>query len=51
MAPVPRRLSSSCGTCVFYEADGPLLDAMDQDVEQVCRIDGEQSYTTLFHNE
>lgn len=51
MAPVPRRLSSSCGTCVFYSADAPLLDAMDRDVEQVCLANGEQDYTVLFRND
>ena len=23
MAPVPRKISSSCGTCVFYQAEDP----------------------------
>lgn len=35
LAPVPRALSSSCGTCVFYEGEAPCLDAMDGDVEGV----------------
>ena len=25
LAPVPRRLSSSCGTCVFYQGEDPRL--------------------------
>ena len=25
MMPVPRKLSASCGTCVDYEASGPML--------------------------
>ena len=25
MMPVPRKLSASCGTCVSYQADSPLL--------------------------
>ena len=33
LAPVPRRLSSSCGTCVFYQGEDPRLEAMDRDVE------------------
>ena len=32
MMPVPRKLSASCGTCVDYEASGPLLEQMDTDV-------------------
>jgi hypothetical protein len=35
MAPVPRKLSSSCGTCVYYEAEEPLLPLMDRDLEAV----------------
>lgn len=49
MAPVPRALSSSCGTCVRYEADAPCLDAMDVDVERVYRVDGE-THVLLLEN-
>ena len=35
MAPVPRKISSSCGTCVFYSADNPCYDKLDADVEAV----------------
>lgn len=35
LAPVPRYLSASCGTCVFYTAEMPYLEQMDQDVERV----------------
>ncbi len=41
MAPVPRKLSSSCGTCVFYRAEGPCLDCLDGDAECVYRAAGE----------
>lgn len=37
MAPVPRSLSSSCGTCVFYQAEEPLLSLLDRDLEAVYR--------------
>ena len=40
MMPVPRKLSASCGTCVDYEASGPLLEQMDTDVERVFRRGG-----------
>ena len=40
MMPVPRKLSSSCGTCVRYRADLPHLDAMDEDVEAVYEVCG-----------
>ncbi len=42
MAPVPRVLSSSCGTCVRYSAAEPLVSMMHRDFEQVVaeRADG-----------
>ena len=42
LAPVPRRLSSSCGTCAFYEGGDPMLRCMDGDLEAVYRRDGEE---------
>lgn len=51
MTPVPRRLSSSCGTCVRYEAEEPCLSDMDADVEAVYRDDGGERYTQLTHND
>lgn len=47
MAPVPRKLSSSCGTCVFFTADSPLLDAMDGDMERVYEITQAASYEVV----
>lgn len=41
MAPVPRQLSSSCGTCVFYRGEDPCLEAMAPDLEAVYRREGE----------
>ena len=38
MAPVPRRISSSCGTCVFYDAQTPCLEQMDKDIEAVYEL-------------
>ena len=35
LAPVPRALSSSCGTCVKYSADDPRLTLLHRDCEQV----------------
>lgn len=50
MMPVPRRLSASCGTCVAYQADDPMLERMDADVERVFSAEGE-CYTLLLENE
>ena len=51
MMPVPRKLSSSCGTCVRYQADGPLLEAMDADVEGVYEVVGKDEYIRLMNND
>ena len=51
MMPVFRKLSSSCGTCVVYLADGPCLEQMDEDVEGVYEIIGDETYRILYQNE
>ena len=38
MAPVPRKISSSCGTCVFYRAEEPGFTLLDGDTEAVYRL-------------
>ena len=43
MAPVPRKISSSCGTCVFYEAADPCYDLLDEDTEAVYWMEEEQA--------
>ena len=50
MMPVPRKLSSSCGTCVRYLAEEPMLSAMDEDVEGVYESMGGDAYTMLMEN-
>ena len=51
MMPVPRKLSSSCGTCVRYLAESPHLSEMDEDVEAVYEKVGSDSYTLLMEAE
>ena len=48
MMPVPRKLSSSCGTCVRYLAEDPNLSAMDEDVEAVYEKIGKEEFEALF---
>ena len=48
MMPVPRKLSSSCGTCVRYLAEEPLLEKMDVDVEAVYEVIGKEEYSKLM---
>ena len=50
MMPVPRKLSSSCGTCVRYHADSPHTEAMDEDVEAVYEVCGGE-YRLLMEKE
>lgn len=47
MAPVPRSISSSCGTCVFYTAQEPMKSLMDEDTERIYEQQGE-SYIMLL---
>ena len=51
MMPVPRKLSSSCGTCVRYLAQNPNLDAMDEDVEAVYEKIDSESYALVMNAE
>ena len=42
MMPVPRRLSSSCGTCVRWEGEWPTPDPVPEgEMEQVVLVDGD----------
>ena len=50
MSPVPRTLSSSCGTCVRYEASDPCEDLLSQDFEQVVEVIGEDCYHAVLVN-
>lgn len=46
MMPVPRKLSSSCGTCVKYDADSPMRSCMDSDLEEIYQV-MEQDYRKI----
>lgn len=48
LAPVPRALSSSCGTCVLLEADAPP-ESKGEDMEALYRVNGEE-YEKLYQN-
>lgn len=49
--PVPRRLSSSCGTCVSFALDSDPLVLCDNTVERLAQALPDGSYTTLWQNE
>ena len=40
MAPVPRKLSSSCGTCVRFAPPEPYAPAQSEDLEAIYRAEG-----------
>lgn len=40
LAPVPRELSSSCGTCLFFKNPADPLPSFAADYEQLFRAEG-----------
>lgn len=50
LGPVPRKVSSSCGTCVMYTSDDPHLYDMDSDVEAVYAVE-DNGYRLLMKYE
>lgn len=50
MAPVPRSLSTDCGTCVRYETDSPLIEMMHSDYDAVYLAEDGQ-YRELNKNQ
>lgn len=51
MMPVPRALSSSCGTCVKFYAEFDAPRMADEDLDCVYATEEDGSYRLLFHNE
>ena len=50
LAPVPRSLSSSCGTCIRYTAEEDYIGLLDPDFEQVVEVVKEDEYRVLKTN-
>jgi hypothetical protein len=48
--PVPRDLSSSCGTCLRFETDLPLPDFLSEGTEKVVEALG-GGYRVIFSSE
>ena len=49
--PVPRTLSSSCGTCAFYDSQDPCpLGSYTEEIEQVVEV-LENQYRTIYRAE
>ena len=45
--PVPRNLSSSCGTCVRFETEGEFPEK-NEEIEQIVRIE-DAGYVCMYH--
>ena len=45
--PVPRNLSSSCGTCVRFHAESTFPETTEE-VEQIVRVEP-QGYVGIYH--
>lgn len=50
MAPVPRKLSSSCGSCVIAECEKLSMELVDEDFEAVYKAENDD-YILLCNNE
>ena len=50
MAPVPRALSASCGTCVFFEAEHPSAELLDADFERLVEENPGGGYDIILEN-
>ena len=51
MMPVPRALSSSCGTCVRYEGEGAHRELLDTDAEALYEVRGAEEYRLLWRDD
>lgn len=51
LAPVPRALSASCGTCVRYRAEERMEECLDYDFEKLVQQAEDGTYQLLVENE
>ena len=51
MMPVPRALSSSCGTCVRYEGEEECRELLDADAEALYEVRGTEEYRLLWRDD
>lgn len=50
--PVPRSLSSSCGTCVkYYTPDNPIPEEHLQEIEQIVHVISDGQYESVYRAE
>lgn len=51
MMPVPRALSSSCGTCVSYLAEQYIIDEMHQEELEQIVLAGDNGYERVYFSD
>ena len=51
MMPVPRKLSSSCGTCIRYTADAPSQQLLAEDWEAIYQVTDGNVYTRVAQSD
>lgn len=54
LMPVPRYLSSSCGTCAAFETDEFVMPDNRDEIEQIVRLEDSNSkdgYTVLYSSD
>lgn len=50
LAPVPRSVSASCGTCLIYTASTEMEQGMDADYEHIYQTDPGGMYIVVASN-
>lgn len=48
LAPTPRMLSSSCGTCAKIFYDKNILDLVDEEIESIYSVKGLKDYSLIY---
>ena len=51
MMPVPRKLSSSCGTCVRFSTEGDPLRYVCSEVDKIAQAEESHTYKILYESE
>lgn len=48
LEPVPRKLSSSCGSCVRFLAKSSLEHCLDKDYEALYKVEDDENYSKIL---
>ena len=50
LMPVPRKLSSSCGTCISFTAEESQLDGLTNDIAEMVVMSENKEYSIVIDN-